>query len=338
MPVTKNALIRYQCLDRCFRNPGRRYYLQDLLHECNKALQELDPNSSGIAKRQLYDDINFMESSQGWNIPLERIKDGRKKYFRYEDQNFSISNQPINELEAEQLKSAMMILQRFKGLPQFNWINEILPKLDQAFNVSNDTSGIISFDNNEFVKGLEFIDPIFNAILYKKVLKVQYQSFNNPEPVQIVFSAFHLKEYNNRWFVFGKNADFDSLINLALDRIVEVEESSGPYEPTNINFEEYFEDALGVSILPGQEPEKIILRIESDLWPYIKTKPIHGSQKHLNKNEVQVSYADIQLELIPNYELESQLLQFGEKLEVLEPLEFRERIKERAKALFDKYN
>lgn len=320
MPITKNAMIRYQCLDRCFRNPGKRYYLTDLLEECNKALMELDPQSSGIARRQLYDDITFMESSQGWSIPLERVKDGRRKYFRYEDPGFSINNQPINELEAEQLKSAMLVMSRFKGLPQFQWINEILPKLDQAFNFSEDTSGIISFDNNEFLKGLEFIDPIFNAILYKKVLKVNYQSFNNPEPVQIFFSAYHLKEYNNRWFVFGKNADYNNLINLALDRIVEVEEASAPYEPTRINFEEYFEDALGVSIVPGQEPQKIILRIEKSLWPYIKTKPIHGSQKVLCRKE---EYTYVQLELIPNYELESQILQFGEKMEVIEPGELR---------------
>lgn len=69
-----------------------------------------------------------MESSQGWNIPLERIKDGRKKIFRYKDLAFSINNQPLNELEAEQLKSAMFVLKRFKGLPQFKWINELLPK------------------------------------------------------------------------------------------------------------------------------------------------------------------------------------------------------------------
>ncbi|MEP6262743.1 MAG: WYL domain-containing protein [Gillisia sp.] len=335
MPITKNALIRFQCLDRCFRNPGRRYYLQDLLDECNKALQELDHNSSGIARRQLYDDISFMESSQGWNIPLERIKDGRKKYFRYEDTNFSINNQPINELEAEQLKSAMLVLQRFKGLPQFKWINELLLKLDQSFSFTEDTGDIISFDNNEFLKGLEFIDPLFNAILYKRTVRIIYQSFKNPEPVSIILSPYHLKEYNNRWFVYGKNSQYESVVNLALDRFETVEECSVPYEPTNINFAEYFEDTIGVSIIPGQEPEKIILRIEKDLWPYIKTKPIHGSQKVLRRED---DFVEISLELIPNYELESQILQFAEKVEVLEPLEFRNKIKERVENLFLKYN
>lgn len=177
MAITKHALIRYQTLDRCFRNPGRRYYIADLLEACNEAIKDLEPDSKGIRKRQLYDDIRFMESSQGWHIPLERIKDGRKTYLRYEDTSFSINNQPINELEAEQLKSAMLVLNRFKGLPQFEWINELLPKLDQTFQLSNQSDTIISFDSNEFLKGTEHLSPLFNAILYKQTLAITYKLY-----------------------------------------------------------------------------------------------------------------------------------------------------------------
>lgn len=334
MAITKNALIRYQTLDRCLRNPGRRYSINDLLEECNKSLIEGNESSEGIKKRQLYEDIKFMESSQGWSIPLERIKEGRKVYFRYEDSSFSINNQPINELEAEQLKSAMYVLQRFKGLPQFKWINEILPKIDQAFQFSEDSEGIISFDNNEFLKGLEFIDPLFNAILYKKVVKISYQSFKNPEPVDIIFSPYHLKEYNNRWFVYGKNLAYDNIINLALDRILSIEECDLLFEKCNVDFTEYFEDTIGVSLITGKEPERIILKIDKELWPYIETKPIHGSQKVISRDERAVNVA---LELIPNYELESLILSFGEKLEVLEPKDFREKIRARIIALNEKY-
>jgi len=334
MAITKNALIRFQTLDRCFRNPGRRYYINDLLEECNKALIDFDHGSDGIKKRQLYQDLIFMESSQGWSIPLERIKDGRKTYFKYEDPKFSINSQPLNELEAEQLKSAMMVLQRFKGLPQFKWINEILPKLDQAFNFTEDTGGIISFDNNEFLKGLEFIDPLFNAILYKKVIRIKYQSFKNPEPVEMVFSPYHLKEYNNRWFLYGKDSSYDNVINIALDRIVAVEETDLPFEICEIDFEEYFEDVLGVSFFPEQPIEKIFLRVAKSLWPYIETKPLHGSQKVISRKE---NYIDISLELILNYELEAQILQFGEKVEVLAPVDFRAKIANRITKSKKKY-
>jgi predicted DNA-binding transcriptional regulator YafY len=335
MPITKNALIRYQCLDRCFRNPGKRYYIEDLLEECNKSLWVINPESAGIKKRQLYDDINFMTSSEGWSAPIERIRDGRRTYFIYEDQNFSINNQPLNELETEQLKSAVSVLNRFKGLPQFKWINELLPKLDQAFKITNETEGIISFDNNEYLKGLEFIEPLFNAILYRKLLRIQYHSFKNPEPVEIIFSAYHLKEFNNRWFVYGKNKYYEGIINLALDRLLDLEEIQGKYELININFEEYLEDVIGVSILAGQTPNKVVLKIDRSLWPYIATKPLHGSQTLKERKE---AYIKISLEVVLNYELESLILQFGEKVEVLEPVILRDKIKERIRASVEKYN
>ena len=66
MSLNKNAQIRYQVLDRCFRNTGRIYFIDDLLEECNKALLNFDSTSKGIQRRQLFDDIRFMESEQGW--------------------------------------------------------------------------------------------------------------------------------------------------------------------------------------------------------------------------------------------------------------------------------
>src|ERR1035437_3986018 len=115
MATNKNATIRYQTLNRCFRNPGRMYYIEDLIEACNDSLLDIDPSSTGIRKRQLFDDIKFMRDSQGFNAPIESFKDGRKAYYRYNDLSFSINNQPLNEKEAQQLKESLLTLSRFKG-------------------------------------------------------------------------------------------------------------------------------------------------------------------------------------------------------------------------------
>ncbi len=327
MGITKNAIIRYQTLDRCFRNPGRRYSIEDLLEACNNALYDFDSKSEGIKKRQLYDDIRFMESPQGFDISLERIKEGRNVYFRYEDLNFSINNQPINELEAEQLKSAMLVLSRFKGLPQFEWVNEIIPKLDQSFKLSNQSQEIISFDSNEFLKGAEYISPLFNAILYSKTLKITYQSFKSVDSQTITFHPYHLKQYNNRWFLFGKNNNYNNLTNLALDRIQNITETNQEFIPnTTINFQEYFDDFIGVSKTENVELTKIILLAKPGLAPYIKTKPIHGSQRKITDDEKGYIFS---IEVITNYELEKLILSFGEDLRIVEPEGFKQQIKNR---------
>jgi predicted DNA-binding transcriptional regulator YafY len=324
MPINKNALIRYQALDRCFSNPGRRYDINALLETCNDALFEYNPNAAGIKKRQLYEDIRFMESSQGYSIELEKTKEGRRTFYRYIDKTFSITKNPINELEAEQLKSAMMVLTRFKGMPQFEWVNELLPKLDQTFLLKDKDNHIMSFESNPFLKGLEFLEPIFNAISYKKSLEIVYQPFAKDE-ITSIFFPYHLKQFNSRWFLFGRNPDYENLTNYPLDRIKSIKEMDTSYIETEIDFEDYFEDVVGVTLNAGN-PKIIELKITKKLWPYIETKPLHGSQK---KKLSDINYVYLTIEVIPNFELEKLILSFGEEMIVLSPTHFQESIRSR---------
>ena len=104
MATTKNALIRFKVLDNCFRNVGRKYFINDLISECENVLLDIDPQSNGISRRQIYDDISFMESAEGWSIELEKHRDRKKVYYRYADMSFSINKMPLNEIEIKQLK------------------------------------------------------------------------------------------------------------------------------------------------------------------------------------------------------------------------------------------
>ncbi|PTX61111.1 putative DNA-binding transcriptional regulator YafY [Kordia periserrulae] len=336
MATNKHAIIRYNALDKCFSNTGKRYYIEDLLEACNEALFEFDPKSDGIKKRQLYDDIRFMESSQGFSAPIEKVKDGRRTYHRYDDSSFSIKNQPLNDNEADQIKSAMLVLNRFKGLPQFEWINELIPKLDQTFKLSNENQEIIGFDTNKYLVGTEYISPLFKAIQNKQALTITYQSFKAKEPQVLQFHPCYLKQYNNRWFLFGKSDEYDDVTNLALDRIKNMEHASIAYNDNQImNFEEYFEDIIGVTMPKDQPLEKVVLKVSSQLTPYIKTKPLHGSQKRIAETDESFTFS---IEVIPNYELKKKILSFGKDIVVVEPFFLREEIKEILNKCIENYN
>ena len=317
MPINKNAIIRYQTLDKCFRNPGRRYYFEDLLEECNKALEELNPGTDGVKRRQLFDDIKFMESESGWSVPLERYKDGRKIYYRYSDLDFSINNMPLNEAEAEQLKSALMILSRFKGMPQFAWVEELIPKLEHTFGLNHNSEDIISFDENPYLKGLEFLGTLFNSILYKKVLKIDYQSFRSDETETTIIHPYFLKQYNRRWYLLGKTEGYENLTVRALDRIKKIEEVKKDYiENTQYDFSEYFEDIIGIHRGKDNKPVTVKLWFSPKSAPYVITKPLHGSQKIKSKTSEGLI---ITISVIPNYELKSLLLSFGNQVKILSP-------------------
>jgi predicted DNA-binding transcriptional regulator YafY len=323
MSVNKYALIRYQVLDRCFRNPGRNYFIEDLLEECNNALAEFDPAGGGIQKRQLYDDIAFMESEQGWSIPLDRIPFGRRVHYRYVDLKFSINNQPLNQSEAMMLQSALMVLSRFTGTPQFEWVNQIIPTLEDKFGLKGKRKDVIAFDSNIDLKGLNFIKPVFDAVMNQQVLHIDYKDFKSPEPYRIVFHPYYLRQYNNRWFAFGLNPEHPEIIwNLALDRIQSVNVIDNEYLESETDWDDYFYDIIGVTRPQGSAAETIVLRFSKAQAPYIITKPIHPSQK-MKKIDTGV---EISVQVIPNFELERLILSFSERVEVISPLWLRERI------------
>jgi predicted DNA-binding transcriptional regulator YafY len=320
LATNKHAIIRYQALDKCFRNTGKRYFIEDLIQACNKAIQDFTGEQDGVKKRQVYEDIKFMESDSGFSINLERKKDSKRTFYFYSDSSFSINSQPINETEANQLKEALITLDRFKGLPQFGWIEELKARLDSEFNLNSTNREIIQFDQNEFLKGLEFITPIYNALVYKKNLEIEYKSFRQEKSEVSIISPQLLKQYNNRWFLFAYSNQNKYLINFALDRIIGLKESTGLYVDIQIDFTEHFEDVIGVSV-PDSLPQKIVLKFSDDLLPYTQSKPMHGSQRFVDGN--------IELELKLNYELESKILSFGEGVKVIKPEILREKLRER---------
>jgi predicted DNA-binding transcriptional regulator YafY len=335
MATNKHATIRYHALDQCFSNPGRKYYIEDLIEACNNALYEYTGTLDGIKRRQIFDDIKFMESEQGWSIPLDKVREGKRVYYRYSDKNFSIKKQAINESEANQLKETLSILNRFKGMPQFDWMEEMLVRLESTFNLKTTINPIIDFEQNPYLKGLNFFSELFNAIHYRKVLNVCYQSFKQENPIEICLHPYFLKQYNNRWFLFGLNETKNSISNLALDRIIEVNEVNKQFiENEIIDFEEYFDDVVGVTVIENLKPIKVVLQISKELFPYIASKPIHGSQKLKERND---EGAKIELLLQLNYEFISLIFSYGEQVIVIEPDELRKTIKTKAEKVFKNY-
>ena len=324
MSINKNAYLRYQVLDKCFSNRYRMFFIDDLLDEINKALEEFNGDGSKVERRQLFDDIKFMESEAGFSIPLERIRQGKKVYYRYSEADFSIQNQKISDDEIETINSALMVLLRFRGIPQFEWVNEIFPKLQSAFQDKEPTE-VISFDQNEFLVGLDKLPTLYKSITNKSALNIEYQSFKETEPKQLQIHPYYLKQFNKRWFLFGLNNKDKLIYNLPLDRIKSISQNSEKYiENTTLDFKEYFEDIVGVSFTPNEKPIKIMLKINNEVTPYILTKPLHGSQK---KIESKADATIIEIEVIPNIELRQLILSYGDGIEVISPQSFRLQMK-----------
>ena len=335
MSTNKNAAIRYQALDKCFRDRRHRYYIDDLIDACDEALIYYN-GTGGVSRRQIFEDIKFMESEVGWNIPLERKKDGKKVYYRYEDFDFSINQQPLTDEEAQQLQTVILTLSRFRGLPSNEWVEEVISNLEWRFNLKGKNENIIGFEHNPNLKGLEYLSDVIDAASNHQPLRVEYHNYKNGgKDFSFIIHPYYVKQYNNRWFLLGRLDGRIDITNLALDRILSMTVASDVvFFPNDFtDFEHYFDDVVGVTV-PNDDikKENIILRFTEARFPYVISKPIHKSQKILNENEHTLS-----IKVKPTRELEQQLLSFGSDVEVLSPEAIRNKIKDIIAENYKKY-
>lgn len=334
MATNKHAIIRYEALDRCFSNIGKKFFLDDLIIYVSEALRDYTGNNSSISRRQLYKDMDFMRSEGGFRAPINSIKEGKRTFYRYRDKSYTLAMQQINPVEAELLKTTLDMLGRFKGLPQFDYVHELALKLKKGFQLE-DIQHSIYFDQNEYLRNLDLLADLLKLINQKKVLAISYRSFNQRENEDILIHPYFLKQYNKRWFLFGQCKGFDNWTNLALDRMqhISIREDT-PFIPCTKSADEYFEDIIGVSKSIDGKCEFIKIKIDKSLWPYIDSKPLHPSQTIINRA---TEYTVIQLEIIPNYEFYAQILSFGPAVEVTEPAQVRNTISSKIKESLKKY-
>ena len=329
MSNIKNGFQREIIIDRCLKN-RRGYSTQEIMDKVNDALESRGEKTIN-ALNTIRNDILSIENR--WHIVVEQIRSGREIKYRYEDPDFSIYNSPLTEDDIMQLSESISILRRFKGFPGFEWLEELNVRLQSSINAKS--KPFIGFDDNERLKGIEHFSDLFNAINEQKTIKVGYKPHKGDIKEEIVH-PYYLKQYNQRWFLFGLNHLRGEISIYALDRIQYILESNIKYKQNESNdFDQYFKDIIGVSKYKGEEPVEIQLLVFADQLPYNLTKPIHTTQKVIQKNED--GSAVLSIKVVPNFELIQLLLSFGERITVLSPEYLREEIKQRIEKNLNNY-
>lgn len=202
MANLKNAAIREMVLDRCL-NHHRKYSTQDLMEKCNELL-EVEGYEPVKSLNTIRGDKRTIEQRWGaYGGMIEEIREGRNKYYSYADTQFSIYRVGLSNDDLNRLNQAMQVLSRFQGLPQFEWIHELNVRFQSMFMFSPNMDTIISFDDNIYAEGRQYISELFHAIVDKVVLNIRYKPFDVSDIVEHIVHPYFLKEYNNRWILLG---------------------------------------------------------------------------------------------------------------------------------------
>lgn len=329
--------MRYKVIDRMLRH-GKEATLDELVYACTDELRK-EISYGSVSRRTVQHDLQEMRYSEalGYYAPIVVIN---RKFYCYEDPDYTITKVPLSHDDLLRLTEAVDLLKQMSASQGFDGVEDAVNRLeDHVASIRQKANPVIYLENNERLKGLGFMTTLHEAIIERTALSVTYQPFQLPEAMTFLFSPYILKEYRNRWFVFGHRHDSDNpvIINLALDRIVNLVDApkETPYLSNKaFNPKEYFKDIVGVTRNDGT-PEHVVFRMNEKEAPYIRTKPLHPSQQEIGVDEENGVLFSI--DVIPNRELERDLLAFGDGLTVVSPPKLRKQLRDTIRNSLKRY-
>ncbi len=191
----------------------------------------------------------------------------------------------------------------------------------------------------EIPSGHENLAAIITAMKNNHRLRITYRGFGSCYSSTFPISPLCVKLYKNRWYVVGQcfyQGKWKEII-YGLDRIedTKVLEETFIY-PEDFNPEEFFEGTLGVALYENVNVETIRIRVEYPHAHYVKTLPIHPSQRLIVDEDG--DYAEFDITVRPTEEFFMEMLHGGGWIKVLSPAHVVEQMRGWVNELYEIYN
>lgn len=179
----------------------------------------------------------------------------------------------------------------------------------------------ILLSKNYNPQGFEYLPRIIEAIRDKIQTSIKHQKHGAAESKEYILEPYYIKEYLNVWYLIAYIPTINDFRTFGIDRIVEIKLLTNKFTKLKDDSLPYFDNAVGVNFGEYSSiPEDVVFQTSEKAASYIRAKPIHHSQVEMDENTFKIF-------VIPNYELQQQLLAHGKHLTVIQPASLKEDIK-----------
>jgi predicted DNA-binding transcriptional regulator YafY len=185
--------------------------------------------------------------------------------------------------------------------------------------------------------GLNHLYGLIHAIKNRKAIEFDYQKYWEGITRKRLISPHGLKEFNQRWYLVGLNHEDQKIKIFGLDRLSDLQITKFKFIETDFNLSEYFKFCFGIIRPDGKDdqPEKVVLRFNSFKGRYIKSLPLHHSQKIVKDDEKDTI---VELKVYLTHDFKMEILSHGHEVKVLEPSHFAKGIEEELEQTLKQYN
>lgn len=332
MPSNKEAIKRYRIIHSILRRGGK--------HKSSKITEVCNERGIPVSKRTIQNDLKDLaeDTELGFYLPI--VKDTKTQTYYYSEIPKDVF--PILELETEEIDALLFYVKMINQYREYPIFTEISKAVKKVITNSNIPPHITELLNNEtlleterhpFIYGTEFIAGILSAIQDRKIIYIEYTKFNS-ESKKFKIQPLLLKEDKRMWYVIGIHTEKETYITLALDRINNITISEEIFESITFNSEEYFRYSFGITV-SDEEPVEVIISFDPYQGNYLKTLPIHSSQKIVKETSDEFI---VSVQVQPSYEFYSKIKSYGEQAVIISPPEVREHLLNCFKTVLNQYD
>lgn len=203
-----------------------------------------------------------------------------------------------------------------------------------AINTSYDFQDVVFLENRQ-PKGLEHFHALLHAIRNKRITEIMHQKYSDTNATSRIIHPLALKEALGRWYLIAIDTKDSKLKTFGLDRILDVFVQKTKFrEKYAINFRDKYRDSFGVLTNDKLKIQHIVLRFSFEQGQYVKTYPLHHSQRVIEEDRAHVL---IELNIYITFDFIKELLSFGAELQVIEPLSLKQEIQRILQKALEQY-
>lgn len=286
---------------------------------------------------------------------LEKVKQSRYPSFddirtHMADKGFEVSRRTLQrDLDAVRYEFGIELLfskkengyyfdaennQEYDLFYSFLETNMRMDLINRSIKDQKNMNQYVSLDASSQFKGFQYIDRLLDAVMKQYKVSFQHYSFEKKEFSTHIVHPYHIKEYQNRWYLIAFAEKYDSVRTFGIDRLEQVEILEATFTNNRFNADEFFRDMIGVSLIKT-DPIPITIWVTHSQANYLKTLPIHHSQS-LHDTEDK-DYLELRLYLKPNFELIHRILGMGEAAIIRSPATFAAEIAEKINLMKKNY-
>ncbi len=179
---------------------------------------------------------------------------------------------------------------------------------------------------DEIPSGRDHLTTLIEAMKDNRRVMITYHPFTKPKAYTFAIDPYCVKLFENRWYVLARNIDYNDIRLYGLDRVEQCEITDEQFKlPKGFDASDFFTTAFGIVLDKKIKPERIIIRANEEHKHYLKSLPLHHSQRLIKDDG---EYAEFELYLSPTYDFIMKLLRSGAMLEVMSPESLRGKMKE----------